>query len=79
LKDDSRRAPDRGRSARRTPSPRKLSVYAAAVVVKLREVAPYAALELVLPGGSLMALLLWIYRRQKKAAIFQTHEILSLL
>jgi hypothetical protein len=33
----------------------------------LRELAPYAAM-LVLPGGSLMALVLWLYRRQKKVA-----------
>jgi hypothetical protein len=33
----------------------------------LRELAPYAAI-LVLPGGSLMALVLWLYRRQKKVA-----------
>jgi hypothetical protein len=32
---------------------------------RLRELAPYAAL-LALPGGSLMALSLWIYRRQKE-------------
>jgi hypothetical protein len=29
-----------------------------------------------LPGGSLMAVLLWLYRRQKKAPEFATHEIL---
>jgi len=34
---------------------------------RLRELAPYAAL-LVLPGGSLMALLLWLYHRQKRVA-----------
>lgn len=36
------------------------------VAAKLRKLAPYAAMELVLPGGSVMALLLWLYRRQKK-------------
>jgi hypothetical protein len=49
---------------------RKLHAHAAALVVKLRDLAPYAAIELVLPGGSLLALLLWLYRRQKKAADF---------
>jgi hypothetical protein len=44
----------------------KLSAYAAAVLARLRDLAPYAAIELVLPGGSLMALLLWLYRRHKK-------------
>jgi len=39
----------------------------AAVVAKLRDLAPYAAIELVLPGGSLIALLLWFYRRRQKA------------
>jgi hypothetical protein len=31
----------------------------------LRELAPYAVIELVLPGGSLMALALWWYRRHR--------------
>lgn len=38
-----------------------------AVAARLRELAPYAAL-LALPGGSLMALLLWVYRRHRNAA-----------
>jgi hypothetical protein len=46
---------------------------------KLRELAPYALLELVLPGGSVMALLLWLYRRQRNATEVATNEILSLL
>jgi hypothetical protein len=29
----------------------------------LRRIAPYAAIELLMPGGSLLALLLWLYRR----------------
>jgi hypothetical protein len=53
-----------------TPSPRSLSAYAAAAVGKLRDLAPYALIELLLPGGSLMALLLWVYRRQKKVPGF---------
>ncbi|MGO9935971.1 MAG: hypothetical protein ACLPV8_29800 [Steroidobacteraceae bacterium] len=40
-----------------------------ALVSKLRDLAPYAAIELILPGGSLMALLLWLYRRQKKLPV----------
>jgi hypothetical protein len=47
--------------------------HTAAVVAKLREFAPYAAIELVMPGGSLMALLLWLYRRQKNSSFFLTH------
>jgi hypothetical protein len=38
------------------------------LVSKLKDLAPYAALELVMPGGSLMALALWLYRRKRKAA-----------
>lgn len=37
----------------------------AAIFVRLKAVAPYALMELVLPGGSVMALLLWLYRRRK--------------
>ena len=33
----------------------------------LRQLAPYAAIELLLPGGSLIALVLWLYRRNKQA------------
>ena len=31
----------------------------------LRQFGPYAAIELLLPGGSLLALLLWLYRRHR--------------
>lgn len=37
------------------------------VIVRLRALAPYAMIELVLPGGSIMALALWLYRRRKNA------------
>jgi hypothetical protein len=51
----------------RTPSaPWQPRAYAAAVFAKIRDLAPYAAIELILPGGSLLALLLWLYRRYKK-------------
>jgi len=30
-----------------------------------RAMGPYAALELLMPGGSLLALLLWIYRNHQ--------------
>jgi hypothetical protein len=62
-----------------TPAPRNLAAYAAALFAKLRVVAPYALIELILPGGSVIALLLWLYRRQRKVAVFATHEILALL
>jgi hypothetical protein len=59
-------------TSRRMP-PRTWSAHTAAVVARLRELAPYAALELVLPGGSLMALGLWLYRRQRRAASLPAH------
>jgi hypothetical protein len=31
----------------------------------IRDVGPYAAIELILPGGSVIAVLLWLYRRSK--------------
>jgi hypothetical protein len=62
-----------------TPRPWNLGTQAAAVTAKLRELAPYALMELVLPGGSVMALLLWLYRRHKKVPLFATGEILSFL
>jgi hypothetical protein len=34
-----------------------------------RELGPYAAVELLLPGGSVIALLLWLYRRHKRVEI----------
>lgn len=37
------------------------------VAVLLRELGPYAAIELILPGGSLLALLLWLWRRRRAA------------
>ena len=66
-------------NARRTPVAPKLGAYTAAVVAKLRAVAPYALLELILPGGSMMALLLWLYRRQRKVPVFASQENLSFL
>jgi hypothetical protein len=39
------------------------------LVAKLKDIAPYEALELVMPGGSVMALLLWIYRLQNNGAV----------
>jgi hypothetical protein len=68
----SRLVSSRRRDAQRRAAPRMLSVYTALVVAKLRNLAPYAAIELVLPGGSLIALLLWFYRRQKKASLGAT-------
>jgi hypothetical protein len=49
-----------------TPAPRKLFTWATPVIAMLKELAPYAAIELLLPGGSLMALTLWFYRRRNR-------------
>jgi hypothetical protein len=52
------------RHAERSAAPQRSSATAAA---RLRELAPYAAM-LILPGGSVVALLLLLYRRQKRVA-----------
>jgi hypothetical protein len=36
----------------------------ALAVAGLKEIGPYAAIEIILPGGTLIALLLWLYRRR---------------
>jgi len=33
----------------------------------LKEIAPYLAIELVLPGGTVIAILCWLYRRRRSA------------
>jgi hypothetical protein len=58
------------REVRWTLAPRNWGAYAAAVIVRLKVLAPYALIELVLPGGSVMALLLWLYRRRKNGVGF---------
>ena len=37
----------------------------AGAIAALKQFGPYAAIELVLPGGSLIALLLWLHRRRQ--------------
>jgi hypothetical protein len=37
------------------------------IVSQLRSLGPYLAIELVLPGGSIVALLLWVYRHRLAA------------
>lgn len=49
------------RDTQRKGSPRRVPADAKAVIATLREFAPYAVI--VLPGGSVMALLWWLYRR----------------
>jgi len=62
-------------NARHRPVALKLSAYAAIAVAKLRSFAPYALMELILPGGSVMALLLWLYRRQRRGPVFEMGAI----
>ncbi|HEX4049739.1 MAG TPA: hypothetical protein VHY19_02515 [Steroidobacteraceae bacterium] len=38
-----------------------------ALLAVLKQLAPYAAIELILPGGTILALLLWFYQRRKAA------------
>jgi hypothetical protein len=35
-------------------------------VAVVRAMGPYAAIELILPGGTVLALLLWLYRRHQR-------------
>jgi hypothetical protein len=42
----------------------------------LAQAGPYLAIELVLPGGSVIALLTWLYRRKRKAAsALRAHDV----
>lgn len=44
--------------------------WASVVLARLKEFGPYAMMELLLPGGSVLALTLWLYRRRKKVPGF---------
>jgi hypothetical protein len=46
---------------------RTLGAWTTAVFARLKDLAPYAVIELLLPGGSVLALSLWFYRRRKRA------------
>src|SRR6202034_3587765 len=48
----------------------RYTVMTSPAFVRLKALAPYALIELVLPGGSVMALLLWLYRRRKNGVGF---------
>ena len=37
------------------------------ILAQVRSLGPYLAIELVLPGGSIVALLLWAYRHRSAA------------
>ena len=55
--------------ARKRAVPRTWNACTTAAIAKLRRLAPYVAIELIMPGGSMMALLLWLYRRHSRALI----------
>jgi len=40
--------------------------WGAVAFARLKDLAPYALIELLLPGGSVVALTLWFYRRRKR-------------
>jgi hypothetical protein len=48
---------------------RTVADWAPRVVASLKELGPYALIELLLPGGSLLALTIWLYRRRKKIQV----------
>jgi hypothetical protein len=48
----------------RTPWRREMK----AIVAGARNVAPYLLIELLMPGGTLLALLLWLRERRRKPA-----------
>lgn len=45
---------------------RTVAAWMAAAFTKLKDLAPYAMIELLLPGGSVLALTLWLYRRRRR-------------
>jgi hypothetical protein len=54
-----------------------LSGWRGRVVRAVRVLGPYAVIELLLPGGSLIALLLWLYQSQKKRAASRKRSAVS--
>ena len=50
---------------------RTAKVWTARLLGFVRSVGPYAAIELILPGGSVIALVLWLYRH--RASDGRTH------
>jgi hypothetical protein len=48
---------------------KKLSVWLVRGLGGLREFGPYAVAELLLPGGTVIAVLLWLYRRHRRVEV----------
>jgi hypothetical protein len=55
-------APIAGREL--APTYSRLAAWITRILAILRQLGPYAVLEILLPGGTLIALLLWLYRRR---------------
>ncbi len=53
-------------SLTRFPAHIGLADWLARGVVAIRAIGPYAAIEILLPGGTLLAFLLWLYRRRQR-------------
>ena len=62
----AKEAPIAGPEPAPTSSP--LAAWIAGIGTVLRQLGPYVAIEILLPGGTLMALLLWLYRRNVYAS-----------
>jgi hypothetical protein len=45
---------------------RLVSAWHGPIFAKLKSFAPYALIEILLPGGSIIALTLWMLRRRKR-------------
>jgi hypothetical protein len=43
--------------------------FAPRIVRFLRDLGPYAAIELLLPGGSLIVLVIWLYRQRRSLSV----------
>jgi hypothetical protein len=43
-----------------------LSTFIAKMIALAARIGPYVAIEILLPGGSLIALLLWLYRAKQR-------------
>jgi len=48
---------------------KKLSGWWMSGLAGARALGPYAAVELLLPGGSVVAVLLWLYRRHRRIEV----------
>jgi hypothetical protein len=52
----------------------KLSIWLARGLTGLRALGPYAIIELIVPGGTVVAVLLWLYRRHTRVVVGTQHS-----